>query len=343
MPLLSRRRAARLALTPISVAAIFTSGLALLLAPLSSAFAGSTSNASAPRARSVLLRGLPYGRFVVHGSHGYTLTVEGLPHSARLIAARGGRATEYVDFGGRGSPSGIEARFPRRGRVSVKFHPNGRHPTRPLSGELAHCHPLRPRTEQLGAFSGRIEFHGEHGFTRVRLRHASGRAGFARIVRCHESRKVDEWAPGESGGPAVELHPYGGVFYAGSRAFSRFGLGDGLLGASVRRPSGEGVQFGVRVTEFGFTQITRLAFARGAPRSLLVNQKAQSARIRPPWPFANGAVVRDCPTPPRWSGGLSVHFPGKTVRLAPPSGKSALAIPGLFPAPWEGCGTAVLP
>jgi hypothetical protein len=257
---------------------------------------------------------IPYARFTVAGTHGYRVLVSsslGDFEAVHLIASRRHAAVEYLTFDGRADREGIEARFGGVGLVSVRFHPAGpsHSPVRPPRN----CEALRAR-DRVGFFTGRIEFHGERGFTGVDLRRARGHAGVVR-VRCPPPGPFT-WTAG-TGTPDVYAHFDDGEFIVGKeairhlRALATPDLVDALqLGRLGTGP----VPFAAEHRESrGLTSIRRVAAARGPARSLILDRAARTARIGPPAPFAGVATSRACPR--EWSGTLTAHFPGRTMRL----------------------------
>ena len=276
---------------------------------------------------------LPYSRFLVRGTHGFKLIISGTPISVRLIAVRRGEAVQYIDAAGHANSSEIKASFGSLGRVFVRFHPSDRYTSRSLSGELGKCRLIGRPTERVGTFIGHIEFHGENDFTKVRLRHAIGRAGPRRLLKCPNSTDQHVESPDRMKRSRVSAVWSDGTFYAGADAFSELKLHDSLLKASLMWPRGPGVPFSAEESELrGLLLIDRIVIAKGGKNSFIVDQGGQTARIEPPRPFEGMAMLNDCPAP-EWRGQLSVVFPGRTVKIAQHSRHAAI----LYPTPAHGC------
>ncbi len=270
---------------------------------------------SGPHLKERNVEGVPYGRFLAHGTHGFKILVSGTPSSVRLIVFRGHAATQYLDTAGRATSSTISANFGRRGRVDVRFEPGDRYATRPLPGQLGKCRSLGRHTERFGIFSGRIEFRGEHDFTKVKLRRAHGRAGPRRPLRCSAAVRSESKSPGEGSASHVEALWSLGSFNAGAQAFSGIDLGGSLLPLGLSKLRHRGVAFSAELREEeGSLLIRRVAVAKGDAGTLIIDKDQQVAKIQPPAPFNGSAVVSNC-SRPEWDGNLSVNFPGKTVTL----------------------------
>jgi hypothetical protein len=202
-----------------------------------------------------------------------------------------------------------------------------------LRGPYAKCHPLRRTAEMVGRFTGRVYFRGEHGFTRVRMRHAYGRAGTHRELRCQIDEKKSTENRQRGGRSTVKALFSDVAFFAGAYPFSALELlnSPSLLAASLTIPHGSGPRFGADTVELHRGMlIARIALARGNAGSLTVDEGGRSARIRPPLPFGGTATLKECPVR-MWGGRLKVRFPGKTVTFTGRGGNA-------FLLPRQGCG-----
>ena len=301
----------------------FSMGLALLVSKQAEAGTKLDRVLAARTYRTV--QAFPYSRFMVRGTKGFKLIISGTPISVRLIAIRRGEAVEYTTESGYVNGSGIEANFGGLGRINVRFHPNGGYTSRPLPGQLGKCHPLGQSSEQFGNFIGRIDFHGEDNFTKVRVRHAMGRAGPPEL-QCPVSAAKSVKSPRRAQRPPVTARFPDVLFVAGARAFSGLYLlyHDALLDWYLTPPRGTGVPFGAETLELHRGMlIDRFVAVRGGKSSLMIDRGAQTARIEPPPPFEGTSTLSECPEP-EWRGHLGVRFPGKTVRVARRSGSAFL-------------------
>jgi hypothetical protein len=102
----------------------------------------------------------------LQGSHGYPIKIESFPNGRVALTTEKGNL--YADYAvnGRSDERGLEADFGALGRIAVHFH-------RPGPG-VFHSETVR--------LEGKIEFHGDEGFTSLSLTHAKG-AVFRRFKR----------------------------------------------------------------------------------------------------------------------------------------------------------------
>jgi hypothetical protein len=284
------------------------------------------SSAILPRGYKVV-DAFPYGRFVVTGTNGYRILVTGTPRAARLLVWRGHRAAQYIAMTGHADEFGIHAQFGKLGYVSARFQPSGRTTGRPLAGDLRHCRSIGEPLDQLGEFVGRIEFRGEHGFTKMQLGHARGRAAPSRSLACLTKGSDGDRKPAvDPNAPRISAVSFLGSFYAGAGAFSS-GLKDRPLPLGLARLRPGGVPFSAEVFEIrGPLWINRVAAAKGPPASFTRDVSGRTGTIRPPWPFRGSASLSNCPFP-NWRGSLTVSFPGKEVQLTQPAFGTAVLLP----------------
>jgi hypothetical protein len=147
-------------------------------------------------------------------------------------------------------------------------------------------------------FRGRIRFRGEHGYTRLNIRRASGFVGNTRI-RC------------DIHVPIAEPHPLR----------LRAKTASGLSLEAERSPAGPNsirpaltLIFAGEHARQGSVRIFREAVASLPRRSLLANTARTRARVRAPKsPFSGRALFRQRPGfgGPVWHGNLSVAFLGE--------------------------------
>ena len=277
-----------------------TAKIALVAACLAALAAPGASGAELPPGYS---RANPFpspGAFYVRGSHGYNVGVVAdtdlgrEPHSVYVVAQdRAGRAIYHVAASFRDDR--IHANLGRFGRVALAWHPNGRVGTR-----ILRCPEFHTRLYMAeGSYVGSFEFKGEHGFTAARTRRVSGNTGWFAHLGC--SVTVSEGFPGS--GVLLEAFKYSGREPKGSyRALSL-----------VQNKPGERIPvFAQEGERRGRISIARQASAYGRPRIFSVEESLDSATLSPPPPFAGSASFErvEKGKPGRWTGDLTVDFPG---------------------------------
>lgn len=291
--------------------------------------ASSTSNRAGASQGHRNVEALPYGRFVVAGTNGYRVLVAGTPRAVRLVAWRGHATAQYIATAGRADESGIEASFGRLGSVSVRFRASGRKAAKPPPGDLQGCRSVGESLDRLGVFVGRIDFRGEHGFTRLRLRRASGRAAPSRTLSCPRKTARGTRKPAvDPRAPRIRAVSFLGSFYVGAGAFSESGLNDKQLPLGIAKLRPGGVPFSAEVSELrGGLLINRVVVARGPRASFTSDIPQRTGTISPPSPFKGTASLSNCPSP-SWRGSLAVSFPGREVRLTQrPFSNTAVLLP----------------
>lgn len=125
--------------------------------------------------------------FRVPGSHGYTLTATLRNRSALTVSAVVVEHPSIVaasyKLRVRRSPGSdrIEASLGKLGRIEMRFVPESSYEEEPL---FPICQGEKEAIEE-GQYVGLFEFHGEHGFTRTRVRRAPGWVSVAPAPTCH--------------------------------------------------------------------------------------------------------------------------------------------------------------
>jgi protein-S-isoprenylcysteine O-methyltransferase Ste14 len=260
----------------------------------------------------------PPGAFELHGSNGYLVRVWG------LLARHGGQGSALVLVRGRGGAvnyfapatvtrTAIRARLGDLGEIDVDFNPSGRPMReRPVCGG-------EPVLFDAGSYEGTIDFTGEQGYTEVHATSVKGDLQFALDGVCGGPLRMRT-----SSLPGAELsivHHVSGVGASltaeknGPRARSAFE-------ASVAEErDGVGIERFVGIwapsTAFDYDPLLRTAV------------------VEPPPPFSGRATFRRNARPAnRWSGHLTVDFPGRSgvsLTVGSPSAK-------LVHAKWQGGG-----
>lgn len=205
----------------------------------------------------------------------------------------------------------IEADLAALGHVSVALAPTGRQKSVRVG-----CEGNKRVQVEDARYSGTIEFHGEEGFTEVTATGAAVDYDLYRRMLCaelgfHTGRSYPQGASlqiqrprDDKAGPwaaATKPHPT-------SRTWV-------IAGIDERR---------------GEITISRRVDRFVRPGALRFGQELRTATLRPPAPFSGHATFnRDATRASRWTGNLSVDFPGRSgVALAGPGFSVDLFHPG---------------
>jgi hypothetical protein len=249
-----------------------------------------------------------YG-FTVSGTKGFKISVTAIPAPAEAAASdpaaegslglflqRGTSAfVTYAIPHAKVTPTTIEADLGSLGRIAVtRVHGDRKKTFKNCRGEKQQLWQDR--------FEGTIEFHGEEGFTDVAATSAPG--GALQYCSYFES-SGGAFVPGKGLSGAI-LAANSGVSKKSSVAFT-----------AEQKRAGAKVSLIAAMTEFqGEMEIQRGVTAWAAPDSLSFGPRhLESATVRPPSPFSGwGRFVRRPGSAGdevgRWTGNLSVDFPG---------------------------------
>jgi hypothetical protein len=238
-------------------------------------------------------------------SDGYKVTVAGVGPTVGIVVHRPKQeaSTTYLVHG-KVTRTSLKASFSGLGRVDVEFHPTHSDPSgRPRCNEVVHG--------ERGLFRGRIEFHGEGGYTSVDAHRAKGKAlGLGSLRNC----------------VGTVSRPHGRNLKAILRAL--LGLGgpqakQTRILAEWKQPLGgvffEATQVGRDRTQFlaaeqttvGRLAILHIARANGSAKRLASDPALTFANVSPPAPFSGSGDLRHGPDGLKlWTGNLAVSFPG---------------------------------
>lgn len=196
----------------------------------------------------------------------------------------------------------IKTKLPGVGRIAVRFN------QLKVSREVVadNCKG-RDSVIRHGKFEGRIELHGEHGYTTVHSRKAPGKItqSFRQVCDQREPRHAEA-----GNGNSFHLK----TLVAGqegrralSFSVSRFDAGPKFGGPLVFFYASSSIQ------RHGFF-VFASASAEGKPATFLTPDPAgvlENASVSPPAPFHGTAAFHlDSPTSASWTGTLSVELPG---------------------------------
>lgn len=252
----------------------------------------------------------------LRGSHGYRIHVFGVSRNqVWIVASRGAASAAYL---GRGTVSedGIEGRFGKLGRISVRLDPGSRMEVEETGPG---CKGKASITRR-GRFSGLISFRGENGFTDVHAQSASGFAYRSYRTVCKRSR--GRRGQGRKQPPTVSLSavsshypraPWFSVFKQEPSKHSRF--------ISSLTEANYTVRSIERRPNLG---IYRSVSATSAPETFAVTPLGTgpvTATVAPPPPFSGTATFeKGSDGSGTWSGDLAVELPGRgTLPLTDPT------------------------
>lgn len=259
------------------------------------------------------------GYVVIPGSHSVELNLKG-SHGFRIGAGKVGRffyfqaadqrsVATYLNRSPKQKGSGIKAKFPGIGRISVRFEPQGSPQREPPF--FSRCRGGAAVTQR-GLFVGTIEFHGERGYTSVTATRAPGEVATTEREICKRSTFDDA--------PDVEADRTELWAYSRSK-----GRAVGFSASTLGPPESPSITFGASVVERrqGMA-IFRSTFASGEASQLVTGDSRPhpfSGTVTPPSPFHGSAQFQRTPEGDRsWTGSLSVYFPGlDRVALTGPS------------------------
>jgi hypothetical protein len=232
------------------------------------------------------------------------------------------------------SPPGstaIKARLGKLGRIDMRFVSEK---VKEVPSPESACKGGKIIEEE-GLWVGLLAFHGERGFTRVRVHNALGTVTKTPPLRCrrekppnlkkikHELEALEEeGASGGEGDGEAEEQPQAFELVAAARhhrvalAASRAVLGEGRKKSSISNVAAAGSRRRGRIEETG--SVLDL-FAPGSYlRPANSREPTAETTVKPPAPFSGSATYRTPPKgPPSWTGDLKVELPGfGVVRLA---------------------------
>jgi hypothetical protein len=257
--------------------------------------------------------------FSMKGTNGYRITITHTGRRIELAASKGDALAAYIVRSSKPSPDGdIEATFPGRGRVSVRFQPTGP-PRRSPPFYPPACNG-GGEIDQRGRFKGTIRFRGENGFTRGIATSARGYLHQAFKEVCEEDGPVSRSKPE----PSYSLSAFAKT-PSGSFSFSALRPAPG----STHDP--EATFFGSAYKRrHGMTEV-KLAVAHAGVDSFTIggpSARPTSADVAPPAPFEGSASFEHIAAGQLdWAGTLTVDLPGVDgLRLTGPSFQAQLCL-----------------
>ena len=250
------------------------------------------------------------GVFVIHGSNGYKIGVAAAP------AYRGERNRVYVEIvnsvsdatyvaPARLSGENIKADLGPFGKITMRWHPNGRVGVLPIRCRNRHSRFYVAE----GTYRGSVHVVGENGFTTATVHRISGRTGWDSLGGC--GYETSEGFPGP------------GILLEASIFQSRLPKDSYRYLSVVQNRPGERVGYFASMGEKrGRLSIGLRAYAFGRPKTLTVDNPLDTGTISPPAPFSGTGTFERIARhrPGRWRGDLTVDFPGRPD--APLTGKN---------------------
>lgn len=233
------------------------------------------------------------GAFRLSGSNGFTLEVigvpprEGRPGSVFIFAIAKGKSVTYM-APATVTETSMQANLGALGEISVNFQ-------RTNEATSVPCGKRTIRFDS-GRYEGKIDFHGEEGYTNVEATTVPGDIHFlcGEIVGFFESG-----SPGRPRGAALSVR--------------NPALGP-ELSVRKRRP-GAAAQITATDSEWSNgISIERFASLRMPGQDFLYSPRLRTATVHPPAPFAGSARFdRARKAGRRWSGDLTVDLPGRAA------------------------------
>lgn len=241
-----------------------------------------------------------FDAFALQGSNGYRILVyavfePGFGESSQVavIAGRKGRGA-YYSAPAVVTDKKIEADLGALGEIDVTLR---------LSGKKGVVHPIcAPKARvpyDKGTYVGTIEFRGEEGYTQVSTDRARFSYGPFANIGCPYS------STGELIGPRLP----GALLWA----YTEFEQGRVALRANKNGP-GKRVRVEAEIAEKkGRVSILREITSTYPADSFAFAPDLRTATLNPPAPFSGTGLFRRAAKPSaRWSGNLSVDFPGRS-------------------------------
>jgi hypothetical protein len=262
----------------------------------SAAVAAALPSTPAPFKRVDVKQPLPVpGGFRLQGSNGYSFVVLGAParagHPAGVEIFVSGKHAGVSYFApATVTETSIQASLGELGEISVTFHRTGQPATaRPRCGG-------KPVSFDSGYYEGRVDFHGEEGYTEVETTAAPGNIDFLLNVLCSSN----------SGGSRGPFTPGAELSIRNPQLGPEFSVVKNRPDAPARFVVGEAeYREGISIQRY----MTLLMPAR----TFRYDPRLQTATLRPPAPFFAGTARfdRHKKGSHRWSGDLTVDMPGR--------------------------------
>jgi hypothetical protein len=246
--------------------------------------------------------------FRLPASNGYTLSMIAVPpHAGRpayllIFASAKNKGASYL-IPAKVTETSIQADLGELGEIAVTFQRTNQPAT-------ARCGKETVRFDS-GQYEGKIDFHGEEGYTSVEATAVPGNINYLLSAVCGGSF-IEGGSSGRSRGAALYVR--------------NPGLGPRLK-VSKSRP---GAAAEITASTFEYNNgisIERFANLRMPGEDFTYDRRLRTATVRPPAPFTGSARFdRGKKAGQRWSGNLAVDLPGATgVPLTGPALRATLS------------------
>lgn len=238
------------------------------------------------------------GVFRVDASNGYSMLVIGYSRRAdgrgtvTMFVGREGKAAIYL------APATVTSSFIRAdlgdlGRMDLQLHLSGI-----VKQETSACekHPL---AFEAGTYRGTFEFHGEESYTQAKA------TAIHSLIRPLLSLVCVGAGSGETSGA--------GLPGARLRLFSKHGGRAVRVQANENRPGAPMTYEATLDERLGRLRVTRVVEGRVPGSAFSFAESLRAAVVHPPAPFSGSASFHRGAAPDnRWTGNLSVDFPGRS-------------------------------
>jgi hypothetical protein len=240
-------------------------------------------------------------------TNGFAVQIFSIGKKLGLEVAEVGQRSNFYEVPAFISEHRLRARFGALGLIDLRFKPT--HVSKTGFSPGKGCHGCPMRTDR-GVFTGTIRFDGENGFFGFNASRAKGRVEVHEYLP-GEGRFIPEEEPGEF--TALDVQSKGEEFQA----------------FAVRRPGEEGpaIFFAGGEEQTGAMRIVRGAKAEGPASTFIIDPKAGTATVQPPFPFSGSATLANNPDGSKsWTGSLGVELLGVgPVSLIYPTFKARIA------------------
>jgi hypothetical protein len=233
--------------------------------------------------------------FQLQGSNGYSIFVLGIPirkgqPAAVELFVQKKHTGAYYSAPATVTETSIQANLGGLGEISVSFNRSG-------LPAIAGSDCGRPVSFDSGNFEGKIEFHGEEGYTEVEASSAAGNIGPLVNGICGGIG---------SGGGGNRFSPGAELYLRNPALGPQFSVLENRPGSPAR------FEIGDREYRDGIS-IQRFAALIMPPAAFTYGPRLQTATVRPPAPFSGAAHFdRRKKANRRWSGDLAIDLPGRT-------------------------------
>ncbi|HEY6731713.1 MAG TPA: hypothetical protein VI039_11900 [Solirubrobacterales bacterium] len=274
----------------------------------------------------------------LQASNGYRAHLFGFNRRQVSISVSDDSASASYSVRGRVTDEEIEARFGSRGRLRLRFEPDGPTTVQKVSSKCKG----KPSIDQEGHFVGQLRFEGENGFTRVRATRAKGFVLIGHRVVCKRDRR----RKADRSRPRVEATSLGATSSTPRAPWYS------VVKEKSRRPAQDSWVTEEAIHTAAVTErrpgmvITRSATAVSPPETFAVTPIGETpitATISPPAPFSGTATYeKRADGTTSWSGDLRTELPGRgVVSLVDPTYRAELCRSVACFCPAETCGLII--